>query len=145
MKFKNLPKAKWQNRKLNPGLPAVNYFPLNSVDTYGMYVFTSGFRTLEPSFFYKKYLFIWQHWVLVAACGNFVVSYGTFCCGAWTLQLWGWSTADGIFVPQPGIEPMSPALQGIFLTTGPPRKSLQLSIKGFFFFFCKNKVGCELI
>ena len=28
----------------------------------------------------------------------------------------------GILVPQPGIEPMSPDLQG-FLTTGPPRKS----------------------
>ena len=27
--------------------------------------------------------------------------------------------------PQPGIEPSSPALQGRFLTTGPPEKSLQ--------------------
>ena len=27
-------------------------------------------------------------------------------------------------VPQPGTEPMSPALQGGFLTTGPPGKSL---------------------
>ena len=29
----------------------------------------------------------------------------------------------GILVPQPGIEPMSPALQGTYLTTGPPGKS----------------------
>ena len=28
-----------------------------------------------------------------------------------------------ILVPQPGIKPASPALQGRFLTTGPPRKS----------------------
>ena len=32
-------------------------------------------------------------------------------------------TACGILVPQPGIEPMSPALEGGFLTTGPPGKS----------------------
>ena len=33
-------------------------------------------------------------------------------------------TACGILVPQPGIEPTSPALEGRFLTTGPPGKSL---------------------
>ena len=32
--------------------------------------------------------------------------------------------ACGILVPQPGIEPASPALEGIFFTTGPPGKSL---------------------
>ena len=32
--------------------------------------------------------------------------------------------ACGILVPQAGIEPMSPALEGGFLTTGPPGKSL---------------------
>ena len=31
--------------------------------------------------------------------------------------------ACGILVPWPGIEPMTSALQGGFLTTGPPRKS----------------------
>ena len=31
--------------------------------------------------------------------------------------------ACGILVPQPGIEPTSPALEGRFLTTGPPGKS----------------------
>ena len=35
-----------------------------------------------------------------------------------------WPTACGILVPQPGIKPMSPALEGGFLTTGPPGKSL---------------------
>ena len=32
--------------------------------------------------------------------------------------------ACGILVPRPGIEPVSPVLQGRFLTTGPPGKSL---------------------
>ena len=32
--------------------------------------------------------------------------------------------ACGVLVPWPGIEPVSPALQGGFLTTGPPGKSL---------------------
>ena len=31
--------------------------------------------------------------------------------------------AYGILVPRPGIEPVSPALEGGFLTTGPPGKS----------------------
>ena len=35
--------------------------------------------------------------------------------------------AGGILVPQPGIEPESPALQG-FLATGPPGKSYLLTI-----------------
>ena len=34
------------------------------------------------------------------------------------------SAACGIIVPQPWFEPLSPALQGRFLTTGPPGKSL---------------------
>ena len=39
--------------------------------------------------------------------------------------------ACGILVPGPGIEPVSPALEGRFLTTGPPGKSVDL-----FFFVC---------
>ena len=34
-------------------------------------------------------------------------------------------TACGILVPRPGIEPMSPALEGGSSTTGPPGKSLK--------------------
>ena len=34
--------------------------------------------------------------------------------------------AGGIFVPWLGIEPVSPALEGRFLTTGPPGKSLDV-------------------
>ena len=34
------------------------------------------------------------------------------------------STICGILVPQQGIKPLSPALQGEFLTTGPPSKEV---------------------
>ena len=44
-----------------------------------------------------KHLFIWLHRVLAVACG--------------------------ILVSQPGIEPVSPALEGRFSTIGPPGKS----------------------
>ena len=71
------------------------------------------------------------------------------CCGAWAFSsrdAWapehvgsvaavcGLScpVACGILVPQPGIEPGSPALQGRFLTTGPLLKSLVL----YYFYLC---------
>ena len=57
------------------------------------------------------YLFMWLHRVLL-----FIVS-------------WLWHSglvACGILVPQPGIKPMSPALKGGFLTTGPPEKCSSL-------------------
>ena len=77
-----------------------------------------------------KMLFIWLSRVLAAVRG-------IFCGRAWTLQLWclgsvvaarrlRCSKSGGILVPQAGIEPTSPALQGRFSTTGPPRKSLLL-------------------
>ena len=44
-------------------------------------------------------------------------------------------TAWGILVLQPGIEPASPALEGGFLTTGPPGKSqLYFNLKKRIFF-----------
>ena len=56
------------------------------------------------------------------------------CCGMQDLSLWHTGSlvvahglscpeACGILVPRPGIEPASPALEGGFLTTGPPGKS----------------------
>ena len=45
--------------------------------------------------------------------------------------------ACGILVPLPGIEPVSPAFQGWFLTTGPPGKSSPLN----FFSFPGGSVG----
>ena len=41
--------------------------------------------------------------------------------------------AHGILVPRPGIKPTSPALEGGFLTLGPPGKSLEfISLKNTF-------------
>ena len=46
-------------------------------------------------------------------------------CGTWAKQLWLMGLVDVRHVgfPQPGIEPVSPALARRFLTTAPPRKS----------------------
>ena len=50
--------------------------------------------------------------------GSVVVVHGLSC-----------PVACGILVPRPGIEPTSLALEGGFLTTGPPGKSLFLFLK----------------
>ena len=63
---------------------------------------------------------------------------GSVVCSRWALQLrcassvvvaqgLSCSAACGILVPQPVIEPMSPAMEGGFFTTGPPGKSLCIS------------------
>ena len=65
-------------------------------------------------------------------------SWKIFPCGTWIL--WSWHAVSGmqglqylwlscsvacvILAAQPGIEPSSPALQGEFIATGPPEKSL---------------------
>ena len=76
----------------------------------------------SPLIFFKKHLFIY-----LAVSG---VS-----CGRWDLSLWHadslvvahrlrCSTTCGILVHGSGVKPASPALQGGFLTTGPPQKTL---------------------
>ena len=62
-----------------------------------------------------------SHHVLVLSCsrasaGSVVVARGLSC-----------PLAHGILVPQPAIEPGSPALEAGFLTTGPPGKSLKFT------------------
>ena len=58
-------------------------------------------------------------------------SCGISSCSAWALWLYCESLVVprlvGFLVPQPGIEPESPALQG-FLATGPPGKSYLLTV-----------------
>ena len=61
--------------------------------------------------------------VLVAARVTFIVLYRVFHCGAGTLSV---VVVCGILVSQPGIEPVSPALQGVLLTTAPQEKSKAL-------------------
>jgi len=82
------------------------------------------------------YLFIsfWPHQVLVAAHRFFIVECGLLSgCGAWVPEHVGsvvsvhglsYPTAYGILFPQPRIQPVLPALEYRFLTTGPPGKSL---------------------
>ena len=77
-------------------------------------------------FFFLFCLFFWLHQVLVEPCGIFDVSRGTAVVARGLQCAWASVVAArGILVPRPGIEPVSPALQGTFLTTGPPGKSRQ--------------------
>ena len=57
-----------------------------------------------------------------SSCGSWALERRLSSCGAWVQLLCGmWG------LPRPGIEPVSPALAGGFLTTAPPGKSLLLS------------------
>ena len=80
--------------------------------------------------FKKSFPYFWLHWVLVSAFGIFCCSTqvsSLFSVGALTPEYMGpvvvthrlsCPIARGLLVPQPGIEPTSPALEGGFLTTG---------------------------
>ena len=106
------------------------------------------------SVFLKKFYFIlylliyfWFHWVFVAVHGLSLVAvsggYSLLRCVGfslwWLLLLWstgsrcaGFSSCGtraqllcGMWdLPGPGLDPLSPALAGRFLTTAPPEKSL---------------------
>ena len=65
---------------------------------------------------------------LLSSCGAQALEHGGSVAAARRLSCPG---ACGILVPRPGIEPAFPALEGGFLTTGPPGKSL-------LFVFLKN-------
>ena len=53
--------------------------------------------------------------------------------------------ACGVLVPQPGIEPTFPALEGGFLTTGPPGESLELVlVLGYRLSYCTKKTPKKL-
>ena len=68
----------------------------------------------------------WCLFIYLAALG---LSCSTGRCSLWHTDSLGaahklsFSMSYEILVPQPGIKPASPALQGRFLTTGPPKKS----------------------
>ena len=87
---------------------------------------------------------ICPHQGLVAARGIFVALCRIFHCGALILQLWckgsivvacrlSCPVTRGILVPTPRTKPVSPELQGGFLTTGPRGKSLGSFFFVFFF------------
>ena len=77
------------------------------------------------------YLFIWPSRVLVASCEIFLCSTQLSRCGKqasiFVARWLSWSEASRTLTPRPGIESASPALQGGFLTTGPPGKSPPIS------------------
>ena len=60
----------------------------------------------------KFFIFIYLFEYLIIFCGVLFVAWGL-----------SFSAVCGILVPWPVIEPVSPALQGRFLATGPPGKS----------------------
>ena len=84
--------------------------------------FSSFPNFLKVSFYLKIYYFflifgcmgfLFQCEEAPEVSGSVLVVHGLSCSMAW-----------GILAPWPGIEPMSPALQGRFLITGPALKSL---------------------
>ena len=60
----------------------------------------------------------------LSSCGSWALERRLSSCGARAQLLRG--TWD---LPGPGLEPVSPALAGGFLTTAPPGKSLEFSFK----------------
>ena len=111
----------------------------------------SRLKCLKPGSFLFLFIYFWPHWLFVAAHRLWVaalrlspVAASRGYCAAAACRLQGAGSIvvvhDGhscpiscrIPVPRPGAEPVSPALQGRFLTTGPPGKSLELfSIESF--------------
>ena len=70
------------------------------------------------------------HWISVAYARSFLAAQGLQSVWAQLLQGTGFRalglscpSACGILVPHPWMEPTSPALEDVFLTTGPPGKS----------------------
>ena len=82
----------------------------------------------------KKYLSMWLCRVFFMVHGTFIVSFGVFVaahrfsrCGT-QAHICGSGLVLGSMwdpVTRPGVEPRSPALQGVFLTTRPPGKSFK--------------------
>ena len=90
-------------------------------------IFYSNFKFVSmylSYFLIVLFIHFWLHWVLVAALRIFIVV-RSFSCGAGLSCSW----ANGSLVSGPGIEPLSPTLEGEFLTTGPPGKSLSFLLK----------------
>jgi len=98
-------------------------------------------KLVSNSFFFFFFNF-WLCWVFFGAHGLLLVAvqgllllgstgcrvHGLSSCSMWASLVvahrFNCPIAWGILVPQPGIEPLSPALEGGFLTTGPPGKFL---------------------
>ena len=98
----------------------VNQLPIRMTLQFLFY-----FKNLLSLFLWKIFVSFWLYQVLVVVC--------RLCsCGARTLL----PVACGILVLGPGIKPVLPALEGRFLTSGPPGKSL----KSWFFKFIEHSM-----
>ena len=74
-----------------------------------------------------------MHWLLVVECGLWALEPVGLVVTVPGLSLFGahglsCPAACRILVSQPGIKPTSPAMEGRFLATGPPGKSLASGI-----------------
>ena len=90
----------------------------------GVRVGDSWWRMEDTGRLLEKHVFIWLHWIWVVA--HRIIFLGTGSVVA--VRELSFLLARGILVPWPGMKPASPALDGGFLATGPPGKSLE----GFF-------------
>ena len=91
-----------------------------------------GYSLLWCAGFSLQWLFLLQRMgsrhAGFSSCGLRALERRLCSCGSWASLLRSmWD------LPRPGIKPMSPALAGGFLTTGPPRKSLHVV---YLFLFC---------
>ena len=69
-------------------------------------------------------------------CGSRALEHRLSSCGAWALLLHGmWDP------PGPGLEPVSPALAGRFLTTAPPEKPLIVSFNALKFLTLRSNLS----
>ena len=90
-------------------------------------------------FFSLALLNFFQNVSIHLALSGLIVPLRILCCSERTLKLYtgsrahglNSSTACGILIPRPRLEPSSTTLQGGFLITGPPGKSLLLQFKFF--------------
>ena len=62
-------------------------------------------------------------WYIAAHCNGFSLCRATALERGLSYGAWAWLLCSVWDLPRPGIEPMSPALAGRFLTPGPPGKS----------------------
>ena len=90
----------------------------------------------DTPFFQNVYLLIWLHGIIVVACRILVTAHGLLS----VVCRLSCSVARGTLVPQPGLEPKSPALEGGLLTTGSPGKSWKIHTSNFETYYKTSKI-----
>ena len=99
-----------------------------------MCLIIDGFLKNLASLAFYSFIYCWLCWVFVAACGllvvvvSLVVNPRLRMCRLSSCGTLAWLPYVSWNPPTPGIEPMSPALAGRFLTTVPPGKLVLFDI-----------------